>query len=171
MPDRNKNNRRPLAPHIGDPRRLEALRRSGLLDGETHSLDIEKVCKQAAELVGAKAAFLNVVTDTVQITVASWSEDLPSMVGLVAPLKDSFCHYVIGEQVPVIIPNSRKDARVCESSFTMNGQIVAYLGVPIIDRDGYILGSLCVTNDHERKWSSTDLYMLQGFASLISETL
>lgn len=159
---------RPLPPHLGDPRRLEALRRSGLLT-EHSELDYRATCRQACELSGADAGYLNVVTDNKQITVASWPLDVS---GYVVDLEHSYCRLVVDSQVPVIIPDSLKDSRVAKSMLTgSKGGVLAYCGVPILSPERYVLGSLCVTDTKRREFGDTDVYMLQTLASLLSETL
>lgn len=157
-----------LPSHLGDPRRLEALRRSGLLTEADSHLDFRAVCRQACELVGADTAMLNVVSDKKQTTVASWPVDLA---GHVVDVEHSYCRLVVDSEVPVIIPDSLKDGRVAKSVFTTRHGVRAYCGVPILSPDRFILGSLCVTDHRRREFSDTDVFMLQSLASLISETL
>lgn len=59
------------------------------------------------------------------------------------PLKDSFCQFVYRSGQPLIVPDAQHTAPFADLPTTRDLQIGAYVGIPLIQDDGAIVGTLC----------------------------
>ena len=62
---------------------------------------------------------------------------------------------------PASTRSSRPTARSRSSG------VIAYAGIPLIDPDGYALGTLCVADDHPRSWTTKDIEVLTDLAASV----
>src|SRR3954451_20327079 len=72
----------------------------------------------------------------------------------------SFCAYVVGMGATLEVPDAADHPVFRENPAVQAGAIRAYLGVPLIDEDGFILGSLGVFDDEPRTFSGDELEVL-----------
>jgi signal transduction histidine kinase len=62
-----------------------------------------------------------------------------------SPREISFCgHAINSEDSITIVEDSRKDERFFDNPLVTEHQAIFYAGVPLVDSDGYKLGTLCV---------------------------
>jgi GAF domain-containing protein len=65
---------------------------------------------------------------------------------------------------PLIIPDTRQSPVAFGNLSVEELDVVAYAGVPLIDRDGHALGALCAIDHEPREWGEEDLIVLRRFA-------
>ena len=53
----------------------------------------------------------------------------------------------------------------------LDGSVVAYLGIPLMDHDHNAVGTLCVFDSRPRLWSTGHVQILGDFANLIAELI
>jgi signal transduction histidine kinase len=82
------------------------------------------------------------------------------------PLSHSFCQYVVRFKKPLIVTDARCDPLVQENLAIPELGIAAYLGVPLFEDDGTVLGSLSVADGKTRSWTEADVTLLQDFAAI-----
>ncbi|MEM6727458.1 MAG: GAF domain-containing protein, partial [Pseudomonadota bacterium] len=87
------------------------------------------------------------------------------------PLSHSFCKHVVVEDAALIVPNSTADPRVADNPAIADLGVAAYLGVPIHDASGEVLGSFCVIHDTPRAWSEDDLTTLRDLSKVVEAEL
>lgn len=66
------------------------------------------------------------------------------------PLTHSFCRHVVHSGVPLVVPDARLDPRVHDNPAIDDLHVVAYAGVPLVDVDDRVVGSLCAIDDRPR---------------------
>ncbi|BAO56360.1 GAF domain-containing sensor histidine kinase [Nonlabens marinus] len=82
-----------------------------------------------------------------------------------SPRDISFCaHTITSEDDITIIPDATKDQRFIGSPLLTESNIAFYAGVPLIDRNGYKLGSLCVFDTKPRSLNDVQLRALKSMA-------
>jgi PAS domain S-box-containing protein len=70
------------------------------------------------------------------------------------PVKDTIAHLIMTTGEPVVIGDFRTDPRVPEDSpIRQRGLGGAYVGHPVRDQHGAILGICCAIDDHARDWT------------------
>lgn len=151
---------------IDDPDRLAALHHLHLLDSKPEE-NFDRVSRIAAKLMNAPVAVLSLIDEHRQY--------FKSAVGLTGPLSEkretpldrSFCKYVVTTGNPLVVDNATEHPVVCENPSTLDGSVGAYLGCPIRDTNGFILGSFCVMDTKPRTWSQSDIKLLEDLSSLV----
>ena len=159
---------------LDDPRRLAALRASGLLDGRRRG-GLDRIARVAALALRAPTALVNLVTADAEVPVASAAPDgEPAAMGRTGELDVSFCRHVVAAGAPVVIEDARIHPLVCDNRATLAGRVVAYAGAPLRAPDargGHVVGSVCVIDDVPRAWSADDLRVLEELAAAAADEI
>src|ERR1700749_1436632 len=143
---------------LRDALRLDALRRSELMDSEPEEV-FDRLTRLATKLLGAPVATMTLVDDTPQY--------FKSAVGTAVeqtPLSHSFCQHVVTGGAPLVVTNARLDHRVCENAAIEDLDVIAYCGVPLTDANGNTLGSFCAIEHRPREWTDIEIEILTELA-------
>ncbi|MDM0011956.1 GAF domain-containing protein [Variovorax sp. J22P168] len=84
------------------------------------------------------------------------------------PLTDSFCQFVLRDGA-FLTSDSGEDDRL--DGHPYKGVMVAYHGVPVLDGEGELFGSLCHFDVRQQPLSDTEYAHLQGVARALSQVL
>lgn len=80
----------------------------------------------------------------------------------------SFCTHMIATRSPMIVPDARLDARFADNPLVVDApNIVSYVGVPLVSRDGYNIGSVCALDRVPRDYSAAQVELLVNFSALV----
>ncbi|HVY62603.1 MAG TPA: GAF domain-containing protein, partial [Planctomycetota bacterium] len=138
-------------------RRLEALRRSGLLDTPPESA-FDDIARIASLVAGTPIALVSLIDERRQ-----WFKARVGLDATETPREQAFCGYTILGREPFVVPDATKDARFAENPLvTGPPRIAFYAGVPIVTADGHALGSLCVIDRRPRELSPEQLGALRA---------
>ena len=88
-----------------------------------------------------------------------------------APREDSLCTATARTGLPFVVPDARQDERVRDLPPVAGGAVGSYLGVPLTDRHGYVVGVFCVYDAASREWSDDQVSLLQELATAASAEL
>ncbi len=146
-----------------DPDRIDDARR--LNPRDVGMLGLERLAEFAARMLGTSSSQVSLLADE-QVVVAGYGLP-PGTVGERSPLEDSLCTVTAAAGGPLVVPNATQDARVRDLPPVTSGRIGAYLGEPLTDRDGRIIGSLCVYGPEPREWPDSDVAILRQLASAV----
>lgn len=152
---------------LNDPDRLAALRASGLLDSPPE-LAFDSLTKLATTALRVPVALVSLVDADRQFFKSQQGLPEPWATQRQTPLSHSFCQHVVHRGEPLLIADARLDATVCDNLAVRDLNVVAYAGVPLRDRDGRVLGSLCAIDGKERDWSPADVRLLEALAEQAS---
>lgn len=151
----------PLAPN--ESLRLAALQRSGLLTGGAEE-PFDQLTWLASRSLQTPIALLTLLTAQQQVFKSRHGLDMVE-----TPRSWAFCNYTILQRDMLAVHDLAEDPR-----FASNPAVAAdphfrfYAGAPVVDADGFALGSLCVI-DHEPRRLDADqertLRILAQFAS------
>jgi PAS domain S-box-containing protein len=83
------------------------------------------------------------------------------------PLSHSFCRHVVESGEPLIIHDAPADPRVCDNLAIPDMGIMAYVGIPLLTRDGEALGSFCAIDTTPRIWSADEIDILRDLAASV----
>lgn len=135
--------------------RIQAVERSGLMDGRTRpALDI--VARNAALSLRASMGFVSIIGRDRQHAIGSHGIELPPV-----PRGQSFCHHTIAGLEPLVVGDTRIDPRFAHNPFVLaEPYLRAYAGVPLIDDEGHALGALCVAERYARSFEAGELLSL-----------
>lgn len=159
--------RRPGAPLPPDETaRLDALRRYAILDTPAEPA-YDRITRLMSRIFQVPIAIVTLVDADRQ-----WFK---SCIGL--DIKETgrdvaFCAYVILDNEVMVVPDAREDERFRENPLvTGPPHIRFYAGAPLITKDGFKLGSVCIIDTIPRKFSVTDTATLAEFAAIVTDEM
>jgi signal transduction histidine kinase len=155
-----------LATHIADPCRLEALRAVALLDTPTEEA-FDRLTRLAAEFASAPVALVTLIDANRQFFKSCLGLPEPWQSMRETPLSHSFCQYNRIPCKPLLIADARKDPMFKDNLAIRDLNVIAYLGIPLVTDDGYVLGSFCVIDSKPREWNDSDIKVVEELASVV----
>ncbi len=129
-----------------EEQRLAALRRYQILDTPPEPL-FDDIALLASSICETPIGILTLVDNDRQ-----WFKAKVGLDASQTPREQAFCaHTILGEQ-PMIIGNALLDARFADNPLVTGApDIRFYAGAPLIDSEGFALGSLCVIDRRPRE--------------------
>lgn len=154
---------------LRDPTRLAVLRETELLDTPPEEA-FDRLARLAARVLGTPLAMVTLVDGDRQFCKSVVGEGPLTQVREV-PLAQSFCRHAVESGSELVIADTREDARVQDSAALAEQGIGAYLGVPLVTREGAALGTLCVCDYGPREWTAGDLGLLRDLAAVVTSEI
>lgn len=151
---------------LSSPPRLKALEDSGLLNG-SRDPEFDRLTRMVCEFMGVDVCLISLVDDQRQHFKSSCGLPLESEFYNGTPLSHSFCQHVVMTGTTLSVPDAAADTLVHDNPAIRDLRVAAYLGVPIHDSRGRVLGSLCAISHTPRIWSDRDKAQLQDFARIV----
>ena len=155
-----------LAEALAEPGRLAALRSADLLDTPPEE-PFDRLARLAAKVVNAPVALVTAVDRDRQYFKSCLGLPEPWATRRETPLSHSFCQHVVAAREPVIVSDARKDERLLDNLAITELGVIAYLGVPLITRDGHAVGTLCVIDHEPRIWGSDEIDLIKDIAAAV----
>jgi GAF domain-containing protein len=149
---------------LEDPGRLAALRRLVLLDSPPSGA-FDRVVRLAARVLDAPISLVTLIDRDRQFFKASVGLPEPVATARQTPMAYSICQYVVADAAPLMIDDTRLDARLAGHPAVVDLGVLAYAGAPLFS-DGYAVGTLCVLDVSPRQWSERDQDNLADLASI-----
>jgi PAS domain S-box-containing protein len=146
-----------------DLARVRAARR--LRVAQAGSPAVDRLVELAARLLGAQAGQISLLDD-VQ-SVAGIAGLPPGSATRETGLADTPCSLAATSADVLAIPDARSDERVAHLPTVTGGLVVAYLGAPLTDGEGHVVGTLCVFGPVPREWTETDVATLRQLAASV----
>ncbi|MEY3199245.1 MAG: hypothetical protein RJA13_1203 [Bacteroidota bacterium] len=147
--------------------RLEVLKSYGILDSPPEE-DYNSLTFLASEIFNVPISLISLVDEERQ-----WFK---SKIGLNIPETErdiSFCTHAIHTSEEVyVVENARKNP-LFQNSPLVTGEpdIVFYAGAPLVDSDGYVIGTLCIIDTKERSFSTQEAQKLKILANQVMRLL
>jgi len=141
--------------------RLAALDRYAILDTEPEQT-FDDLVVLAAYVCKTPIAMLSLVDDHRQ-----WFKSKVGVEIRETPRDTSFCAHAILQQDLFIVTDTRHDARFRENPLVVGEpHIRFYAGAPLINEDGFALGTLCVIDREPRELDETQKEALKSLSRL-----
>jgi signal transduction histidine kinase/DNA-binding response OmpR family regulator len=151
---------------LDDPGRLAALAKLRLLDSEAE-VNFDRVSRLAARLLNVPVALLSLVDDHRQFFKSAIGLTGPAAAARQTPLSHSFCQHVVTSGANLVVSDARNHPVVHDNLAIPDLGVAAYLGIPVRDSEGHVLGSFCVIDGQCRAWSEADIALLEDLAALV----
>ena len=155
----------PSADAVQDPDRLDALRRTALLDSPAEDA-FDRLTRLAAKVADAKMAAMTLVDAERQFFKSAFGLPEPVATERETPVSLSFCQHVVRAGSTLVIPDARADERVKDSELIDRLHAESYVGIPLTTSAGHTLGAFCVMDDHARHWSDEEVALIRDVAIL-----
>lgn len=148
-----------------EPARLEALRDCRVLDTPPEEL-FDQTVRLAAYLCGTPIGLIGFVDGTRQWFKARVGWDYPEI-----PREHSFCAQTILQSELMVISDAALDERFFNGQMVTRAGIRFYAGAPLLTKEGYALGTLCVMDRLPRELPTPHKEALLTLARLVAAQL
>ncbi|AQZ99158.1 hypothetical protein B5M06_13750 [Comamonas kerstersii] len=161
----------PAALPDSDAERVQALQRSGLRSPSLLPAYKEAVLK-AANAFHVKYAQVSLVDHEWVHTPGSLlahdhaPDELP---GLARDI--SICSYVVHDGEALVVEDVARDPRFADNPALQEAEVKFYAGVPLRNRQGDVLGTLCIMDEAPRQMAEGEMDVLQEMAKELEEAL
>jgi len=149
---------------INEDFRLEALKSLKILDTE-YEKEFDDITALAALICDTDIALISLVDQDRQWFKSKYGLDLSE-----THRDYSFCaHAILEPDQPLIVPDARMDERFCNNPLTKNDKVViSYAGIPLVDNEGFALGTLCVIDSKPKELTQKQLKSLRSLANQVT---
>lgn len=144
-------------------KRLSALKSYEILDTLSED-EYDGITRLAAQICGTKISLITLIDESRQ-----WFKSKHGIDAKETPREIAFCNHAIQSPHSVfIIEDSTKDVRFKDNPF-VHGEpnIIFYAGVPLVDKDQFALGTLCVIDNEPKKLSTDQIDALQTLSKSV----
>ena len=130
----------PVHPLLNESGRLEALRSYNVLDTPAEE-EFDRIVELASMICGVPLSFVTLIDEDRQ-----WYKARPKHIDVPEiPRSLGFCRYTITGDTILEVPDTTKDQRFNQDPLVTNDpNLRFYTGYPLIDPQGFAIGTLCV---------------------------
>jgi GAF domain-containing protein len=152
---------------IEEEKRIQALEQFELLDTLPE--------KEFDDIVELASAFFHTPISLISLLDShrQWFKARIGMAAKETPIEQAFCYHAIKDPDHVmVVPDSLMDDRFINNPLaTGSPHVRFYAGAPLVTRDGYALGTLCVIDSQPRNFSEEQERVLQILAHKVIERM
>lgn len=151
-------------------RDFSALYETGLLDSAPEPA-FDRITRIVARALDVPISLLTFVDKERQFFKSHCGLPEPVATDRETPLRHSFCQHVVMMEHALVVENSQEHPLVHNNPSINDYGIMAYLGVPVEDGRGRVIGSLCALDFRTREWHESDLDVLEALAAQVSSEI
>ena len=149
-------------PNLNEAERLDALRRLNLLDTEDNEA-FDRITRLASRLFNVPVALVTLIDEDRQ-----WFKSRVGTQVRETPVEYAFCTYAIKSDDVMVVPNMEQDQRFLDNPLVVNDPSIRfYAGAPLVTREGYGIGTMCVLDTKPREMSAEDQQTLSDLAAMV----
>lgn len=142
--------------------RLDALRSYQILDTGPHP-SFDAITQAASLAFNMPMAVISLTDETRQ-----WFKSATGIDGREADRETSFCNHTIEGEEPMIVEDTHEDPRFAENpNVTGPLSVRFYAGMPLIDHEGFALGTLCLIDTRPRSLNADQVALLKSLAQCV----
>lgn len=136
--------------------------------GELEDFDYDFLTQMASQICGTKISMISLITDEKQ-----WLLSHNGMEARETPKEFAFCAHAINSPEEVfVIEDSRKDERFYDNPLvTGDPNVIFYAGVPLVNENGFALGTLCVIDNYPKKLNEQQIVSLKMLSRQVMKLL
>lgn len=157
---------KPAIPH-NEAKRIEALHEYSILDTLPEK-DFDDITKLAAHICGTPISTITLIDSTRQ-----WFKSNYGLTSREGSRDFAFCAHAINQPDEVfIVPDSREDERFADNPLvTGDPHVIFYAGVPLVNPDGFALGTICIIDTKPGKLSNEQKDALKAISNQVVQLL
>lgn len=155
---------------LADRTRLNALYQTQLMDSGAEER-FDRLTRLVAKTLNVPVSLVSLVDTKRQFFKSIHGLPEPWKSARETPLTHSFCQHVVERSEPLVINDSTADPLVCDNLAIPDLSVHAYLGIPLRNAEGHVLGSLCAIDTKPRVWTADEQDILDDFAKLVEEQI
>jgi PAS domain S-box-containing protein len=157
----------PFGLHLDEQGRLAALHSYDILD-TLEEKDFDDLSTLAAVICQVPISLISMLDEKRQ-----WFKSHKGLDMRETPIEQSFCAHVVASHKDImIVEDARLDDRFKDNPFVTNHPgVVFYAGVPLINEDGFPLGTLCVKDTTQHHLTTEQQEALKTLAHVVMDKL
>ena len=146
--------------------RLMALQSYDIIDSGEEK-DFDAIASIASAICGTPISLITFIDEKRQWFKSHIGTDLTEN------LRDlSFCTYAIATPDEIlIVPDALKDKRFADNPVVTEANVTFYAGVPLVNEDGYALGTLCVLDQQAHDFNERQIDALKALAKQVVDKI
>jgi|tagenome__1003787_1003787.scaffolds.fasta_scaffold20987992_1 two-component system NtrC family sensor kinase len=145
-----------------DGARVAALEKYAILDSEPEQA-FDDLTQLASYVCNTPIALISLVDEDRQ-----WFKSKIGLQVCETPRQVAFCSVAIQQPDVMVVPDTLQDERFRDNPLVVSEpRIRFYAGAPLINEDGYALGTLCVIDQRPREISQEQKEALQALSRLV----
>ncbi|MCX4529030.1 MULTISPECIES: GAF domain-containing protein [unclassified Streptomyces] len=147
------------------PERVVRLRELGL--GERPDTELDLFARRAAQTLGAPYAGVNFIGEERQFFAGLHHDpDAPASGYPARSLArdHGYCPHVVVRRRALVLEDVRDFARFAGNAVVDESGVRSYLGAPLTDRRGIVLGTVCAVDGVPRRWGTDGLATVKALA-------
>lgn len=146
--------------------RLEAVRALSILDTAPEDR-FDRITRIANRLFNTPNSYISIIDSDRQ-----WFKSVDGTSSKETPRSVSFCTHTIMSDKPMVVEDSLLDDRFKNSPLVRGGsKIRFYAGVPLREKNGYRVGTLCLSDIKPRSFTEEDIGLLVDLANMAEQEL
>jgi GAF domain-containing protein len=147
---------------VHDQERIAALQKYAILDTEPEQA-FDDLTLLASFVCKTPIALISLIDEDRQ-----WFKSKVGMTARESPRDIAFCSVAIQQSDVMVVPDTLKDERFRNNPFVVSEpKIRFYAGAPLINEEGYALGTLCVVDKAPRELEPEQKEALQALTRLV----
>ncbi|MFF4319736.1 GAF domain-containing protein [Streptomyces sp. NPDC001568] len=153
------------------PARAVRLRELGL--GERADTELDAFARHVARTLEAPHAGVNFVGEERQF-FAGLHHDPHAAAGYPARVlarDHGYCPHVVVRRRALVLEDVRDFARFAGNAVVDGSGVRSYLGAPLTDRQGIVLGTVCAVDQVPRRWGTQGLATVKALAAELLDVL
>jgi GAF domain-containing protein len=159
-----------VAAVVRDPARLQAVEATGLLDSPRED-SYDRITAVAVSALNVPAAAVSVLDKDRQFFKSARGVSPEAAAARETTMEFSVCQFAVATGEPLIVEDARIDALLKNHPVVVDGEVIAYAGIPIIDDDGHSIGTFCVWDDKPRRWGTGHVQLLTDLAEMVRKLI
>ncbi|MGW0363954.1 GAF domain-containing protein [Streptomyces sp. NPDC002990] len=154
------------------PERVVRLRELGL--GERTDAELDAFAQRVAEVLAAPYAGVNFIGEERQFFAGLHRAPQVPANGYPARVlarDHGYCPHVVVRRRALVLEDVRDFARFAGNAVVDGNGVRSYIGAPLTDRRGIVLGTVCAVDVIPRRWGTEGLATVKGLAAELVELL
>jgi PAS domain S-box-containing protein len=152
---------------VVEPSRLAALALTGLMDSPNEP-SFDRLTRLASRWLEVPVVLVSLVDECRQFFKSAVGLPEPWASLRQTPLSHSFCQHVVHSGRPLVVRDAREDPLLRENLAISDLGVVAYLGIPLVNSDGHVLGSFCSIDVQPRDWTDEEIETMTDLAASVA---
>ncbi|MEV4277822.1 GAF domain-containing SpoIIE family protein phosphatase [Actinoplanes xinjiangensis] len=151
---------------LADPPRLRSVRR--ITAGPVPDDAFNRVAMLVHKLIDAPIGVVCLVDEDRQVLAGQVGMPEPLASAREMPLTHSFSRHVVVAGEMQVVADVRADPRMRDNPMIGEIGAIAYVGAPIVDPDGLMVGALCAIDQEPRVWTPSEIALIGELAEVCS---